>query len=416
MKSADALTLYAVLPETGDMPKLAAAAIEGGATCIQLRLKGVSPEAYWRCAAEVLKICRAAGVPLIVNDSVETALACGADGVHLGQSDGSPAAARRLLGPEKWIGVSAATVAEAVQAARDGADYLGAGAVFPTSTKADASAVSPTQLRAICGAVKIPVAAIGGISETNLPWLAGSGIAGVAVVSALFGAADIAAAARRLKAAAETMLRAPFDGGRGMIFDLDGTLLDSMPMWYTIGSEWLRSRGTEPDPNLDRDLIQVSTLPDAAVFLKERCGLPESPEAIEAGLTAFVDDAYRTRVAAKPGAAAYLRRMKAAGWKLALATATERPLAEAALRRLGMLDCFDGIASGGKSTPDTFFRALELLGTRLSETMVYEDAPHALATARAAGFPVTAVFDPFWGAAWEEAANAADAVIREFPQ
>jgi len=97
---------------------------------------------------------------------------------------------------------------------------------------------------------------------------------------------------------------------------------------------------------------------------------------------------------------------------MVLATATETPLATAALQRLGMLDCFEGIVSGGKETPDVYFRALVKLGTRLAETPVCEDAPYAMATARAAGFPVTAVFDPFWGEAWEQAAAAADRVVR----
>lgn len=182
-----------------------AEALAGGATFVQLREKGVAPAALLADAKEIGALCRAAGVPFVVNDSVETALAAGADGVHVGQKDMAAARARALLGPDKILGVTAHSVAEALQAQADGADYLGVGAAFATHTKADTVPITPEIIRAITAAVHIPVVAIGGVNADNMGRLAGCGLAGVAVVSALFAAPDVRAAAARLRALAEQL-------------------------------------------------------------------------------------------------------------------------------------------------------------------------------------------------------------------
>lgn len=182
-----------------------AAALAGGATFVQLREKGAGPARLLADAKEIGALCRAAGVPFVVNDSVETALAAGADGVHVGQKDMAAVRARALLGPDKILGVTAHTVAEALQAQADGADYLGVGAAFVTHTKADTVPIAPETIRAITAAVHIPVVAIGGVNADNMGRLAGCGLAGVAVVSALFAAPDVRAAAVRLRALAEQL-------------------------------------------------------------------------------------------------------------------------------------------------------------------------------------------------------------------
>ena len=174
-------------------------ALKGGVTCVQLREKELGGEAFLAEAKEIGGLCRAYGVPFIVNDSVEIALACGADGVHVGQSDMEAGQVRAAVGGRLMIGVSARTVGEALRAQRAGADYLGVGAVFSTSTKPDAKAVSRQTLKEICAAVDIPVVAIGGISRNNLLELSGTGIDGVALVSAIFGAEDIESRCRELK-------------------------------------------------------------------------------------------------------------------------------------------------------------------------------------------------------------------------
>lgn len=181
-------------------------AILGGATFVQLREKELDEGHFLEEAREIRALCRRYGVPFVVNDNVDIALAVDADGVHVGQSDMEAVEARRKLGEGKLIGVSAQTVEQAVLAQRQGADYLGVGAVFPTGSKADAVEVDHETLKAICRAVTIPVVAIGGITRDNVEELAGSGICGVAVISAIFGQKDIRAAAAELKAGTLWML------------------------------------------------------------------------------------------------------------------------------------------------------------------------------------------------------------------
>ena len=174
-------------------------ALKGGVTCVQLREKDLPEAEFLAEAREIGALCRSCGVPFIINDNVEIALACGADGVHVGQSDMEAGRVRAAVGEGMMIGVSARTVEEALTAQRAGADYLGVGAVFSTSTKLDAEAVSRQTLRDICAAVDIPVTAIGGISKDNILELSGTGIDGVALVSAIFGAEDIEGRCRELK-------------------------------------------------------------------------------------------------------------------------------------------------------------------------------------------------------------------------
>lgn len=174
-------------------------ALKGGVTLVQLREKGLGAEQFLQEARQIQQLCRRFGVPLIINDSIEVALAVDADGVHLGQDDANAAQARQLLGKDKIIGVSAHNVQEALQAVQDGADYLGSGAVFGSGTKTNVSTLPMQTLREICNAVPIPVVAIGGITEQNLQQLSGSGIAGAAVVSAIFAQENIEEAAIRLR-------------------------------------------------------------------------------------------------------------------------------------------------------------------------------------------------------------------------
>lgn len=173
-------------------------AVDAGATCVQLREKHLDTDAIVELAATILPICRAARVPFLIDDDVEAARRSGADGVHVGQSDVACADARSILGPDAIVGVSAQTVEEARAAEAAGADYLGVGALIPTPTKPDAVDVTKEELARICQAVKIPVVGIGGLHAGTLDVLAGTGVDGAAVVSAIFAADDIPAATREL--------------------------------------------------------------------------------------------------------------------------------------------------------------------------------------------------------------------------
>lgn len=182
--------------------------LDGGVTFVQLREKHLDTEHFLEEAKELKTLCREYHVPFVINDNVDVAAMVDADGVHVGQSDMEAGNVREKLGPDKIIGVSAQTVEQAVLAEKRGADYLGVGAVFPTSSKDDAEDVSPETLKAICEAVSIPVIAIGGITQDNVHELAGSGICGIAVISAIYGKADIRKAAADLKTAAAAMVKA----------------------------------------------------------------------------------------------------------------------------------------------------------------------------------------------------------------
>ena len=162
--------------------------LANGATFLQIREKDLDAGSFEAEAASLKALCARYAVPYVVNDSVEIALAIGADGVHVGQSDIKGRDIRSLIGPDKILGISAGTVEEAIAAEKAGADYIGVGAVFGTSTKKNARNLTVDKLREICSAVSIPVVAIGGINARNLMELRGSGVDGVAVVSAIFGA------------------------------------------------------------------------------------------------------------------------------------------------------------------------------------------------------------------------------------
>lgn len=180
-------------------------ALEGGATFLQFREKELDDQAFLREAREVLAVAREFQVPFIVNDRVELARDCGADGVHVGQGDAGISQAREILGQDKIIGASAHTVEEALAAERQGADYLGVGAVFGSATKKNVHSMSKETLRAICQTVHIPVVAIGGINRENVGELYGIGIDGIALVSAIFAEDDIKRATREMLQRVQTL-------------------------------------------------------------------------------------------------------------------------------------------------------------------------------------------------------------------
>ena len=178
------------------------AALKGGATMVQMREKGLTDDPageYLEEALSLRALTKRYNVPLIIDDNIKLALLCGADGVHVGQNDMDAAQARALLGPDKILGVTAKTVEQALKAQEQGADYLGSGAVFGTSTKADALPMTMERLGEICRSVSIPVVAIGGICLENIGKLKGSGAAGAAVVSGIFGAEDIEETVRQMR-------------------------------------------------------------------------------------------------------------------------------------------------------------------------------------------------------------------------
>ncbi len=210
MKSDD-LLLYGVTDRRGlgglSLAEAVRQSLDGGVTFVQLREKHLGREEFAAEALTLKALCAEYGVPFVINDDVELAAEVDADGVHVGQSDMAAGDVRARIGEGKILGVSAQTVEQAVAAEKCGADYLGVGAVFPTGSKDDAEDVSYDTLRDICNAVSIPVIAIGGITAANAAKLSGSGICGVAVISAIYCADDIAKAARTMRVAVEEAVK-----------------------------------------------------------------------------------------------------------------------------------------------------------------------------------------------------------------
>ncbi|WP_230107584.1 thiamine phosphate synthase [Claveliimonas bilis] len=187
-------------------------AVKGGCTVVQLREKDCSSLEFYETALRVKKITDQYKIPLIINDRVDIALAVNADGVHVGQDDLPAASVRRILGGDKVIGVSAGSVREAVKAREDGADYLGVGAMHATSTKTDADVTTVEELKKIREMVDLPIVAIGGMNKQTLPELKGTGVDGIAVVSAVIAADDIERAASELSEAVRSQKKQEREG------------------------------------------------------------------------------------------------------------------------------------------------------------------------------------------------------------
>lgn len=202
---------------------------------------------------------------------------------------------------------------------------------------------------------------------------------------------------------------------RGYIFDMDGTLLDTMGMWADLAPRYIRSRGLTPAPGLGM-AVQAMSMLQAAHYLIEQYRLPDSPTAVIDGVNALLARYYAEDAPAKPGALAYVQGLAARGAALCVATATDRPLAEAALRRTGLLPYLKvvltcGEVGAGKEFPAIYDVALSLLGTAQADTLVVEDALHAAATAKAAGYRVACVADPFSAADWGAITAQSDFIL-----
>ncbi|MCR5796317.1 MAG: thiamine phosphate synthase [Eubacterium sp.] len=201
--SKEQILLYAITDRhwLGNRPltEVVEESLRGGATMIQLREKNLDEAAFLQEARALRDLCKKYSVPFIINDNISIAAEVDADGVHVGQSDMAASKAREILGKDKIIGVTAKTIEQAIAAEQMGADYLGVGAVFPTSSKEDALPITHEMLRKICETVSIPVAAIGGITKENIPQLKGNGISGIATISAIYGMPNIEESTRELK-------------------------------------------------------------------------------------------------------------------------------------------------------------------------------------------------------------------------
>ena len=396
-------------------------ALKGGATFVQLREKELDEEHFLEEAIALKELCHKYHVPFVINDNVKIAKEMDADGVHVGQSDMEADDVRKILGEDKILGVSAQTVEQAVLAEKMGADYLGVGAVFSTSTKKDASAISKERVKAICEAVHIPVIAIGGITADNILTLKGSGICGIAVVSAIFAAKDIEDATGVLLEKTTAMVN---DKERhqsvikGAIFDIDGTLLDSMPVWENAGARHLATLGIKARSDL-KERLDALSLPEGALYMQTEYKLSVTIEEILEGVNQVVKDFYFKEAVLKPGVCDLIQKLKKNQVRLIIATATDAEMAKAALVRNGVWKDFDGMitceeAGAGKTSPKVFELAREHLQTKKEETWVFEDSLYAVKTASKAGFPVCSIYDAYSRDNTEEIRTFSDIYVKDF--
>lgn len=369
-------------------------ALMGGVTCVQLREKNMPHDDFLKEAVEIKALCKKYNVPLIINDDVGIAVECNADGVHVGQGDMKVQDVRKIVGEDMIIGVSVINAKQAEEAVKGGADYLGAGAVFPTSTKLDAEYMTFRELKKVCALSDMPVVAIGGINKNNITDLKGSGIAGVALVSAIFASKDITKACRELLSLSERTVKTKIAGA---IFDMDGTLLDSMPMWHNIGADFVRQKGLEPIPGLSETVRNMSVY-QSACYIKEHHRINESIQNITDGINKLTEDYYLNRAVAKENVREFLSQLRDNNVKMCVATATDKYLVEAALKQAGIAGFFDRIFTcaeigHGKDEPQIFNAALEYLSLGKDDVMVFEDSAYAAETAKKAGFKVCGVYD-----------------------
>lgn len=379
------------------------AALRGGVTFLQLRDKEASHEELVNMAVKLKAIASRYNVLFVVNDDVEAAKKADADGVHIGQSDMDYEKARKLLGPDKIIGMTAKTVEQAKQAEALGADYIGVGAVFHTDTKSDAKDMSRSTLLAVTDAVSLPVAAIGGINYDNADRLKNTGVSGIAVVSAIFSKENAYKAALELKEKTDRI----FDySPKNIIFDMDGTLLDSMPYWRRLAREYAIAEGAVLPDNFD-EITYPMDLNESGSYLRDVLGINKSPEIMKQEVLDIMNRHYENDIPMKRGMRRLLLRELESGSRMCIFTSSDSECAAAAMKRLQVSDCFKAIKTSyeiniSKKLPESYLKVCELMGFEPSETYVYEDVLHGVKAANTAGCKVIAVYDKDSDEHWAE--------------
>lgn len=393
-------------------------AILGGCTMIQLREKELSSLEFYNQAVAVKQVTDKYHIPLIINDRIDIAMAVQATGVHIGQHDLPAAAVRKVIGENMLLGVSASSIAEAIQAQQDGADYLGVGAMFPTGTKTDADSVSMEELQKIRAAVSLPIVVIGGINKGNAGRFKPMGIDGLAVVSAIIAQSDIKAAAAELKDLfCGKEKKMDFNAA---IFDLDGTILDSMDVWEHIDIQFLKKRNLPVPENYVTEICARS-FEEAAQYTIDLFGLQETVEGIIEEWNNMAVEEYSNHVGLLPHALDYLLRLKEHGIKLAVATGLPEKLYMPCLKNNSILELFDALCSTdevqrGKEYSDVFELAARKLGVAPEHCIVFDDVLPAIKSAKAARMLAGGIYDKYSADQRTEIERIADIYLLDFRQ
>ena len=387
--------------------------LANGATFLQLREKNATHEEIVAKAKAIKPIAKKYGVPFVIDDEIYAAKEADVDGVHIGQNDASYEKAREVLGEGKIIGMTVKTRQQAENAIRLGADYVGMGAVFHTSTKKDAKDMSRETLLELAGMMEdIPVVAIGGISYDNCDYLKDTGVDGIAVVSAIFASDDCALATRKLF----VKTRELFGKKRNIIMDMDGTLADSMPFWKKSAREYAILRGADIPDDFD-EITGVMDLNDYAEYVKNVLGIDTNLEQITEAAVEIMNKHYEKDIPAKDGMTELVTREYEAGSRLVVFTASDRRSVEILLSHLGIRECFYDIYTVydvglKKSDKNSYLKVAELAGMKdTSQVWVYEDILRGVKAAKEAGLNVCAVYDEDSAGDWEDIKELADKTL-----
>jgi thiamine-phosphate diphosphorylase len=389
-------------------------AIRGGITLLQLREKNLSTEDFIKEGLQIKKLCHDNNVMLIINDDVDAMLALDADGLHIGQDDGDVREIREKIGKDKILGVSSRTVEESLKAIEDGADYLGIGAVFSTSTKLDAVDVSFKTLKEITKISSVPTCAIGGISLHNIDELANSGINGCAIVSAIFKSDDVEKSTRILREKCDKVFFKY--NASNYIFDLDGTLIDSLGIWENLASSYLKDKKIIAEEDLDKKIANFS-LDESAHYLKENYDLNENEEEIKRQVIKKIYDFYSNSVKPKSGVKDYLDNVFNKGITLSIASASSKSLVEAALKN----NKIDGYFTIIKTEEEVGFskakssciydEIITELNTSKGDVVVFEDSYAAIQTLKKNNYYTIGIYDKH---SQEDVSEICDYYIKSF--
>lgn len=386
--------------------------LANGATFLQLREKNATHEQIVEKAKLIKPIAKKYGVPFVIDDDIFAVKEADVDGVHIGQNDMDYETARKILGPDKIIGMTVKTEEQALAAKRLGADYVGMGAVFPTSTKKDAKAMSHTTLKSLTALLDIPIVAIGGINYDNCDYLKETGVDGIAVVSAIFASDDCGKATRELFIKTRHLFN---DKNKNIIFDMDGTLVDSMPFWKNSAKEYAQEKGVVIPDNFD-EVTGVMDLNEYAEYVKNELGIDTNLEQITNAAVKIMNKHYASDIPAKTGMVELIKREYEAGSNLVIFSASDKTSVEILLNRFGVRECFKDIYTVydiglNKSDKESYRKAAHLAGMDEENVWVYEDILRGVKAAKEAGFNVCAVYDEDSKKDWDIIKTYADKII-----
>lgn len=366
--------------------------LANGATILQYRDKHGKARDEVRA---LQALCKAHDVPFIINDDVALAMELDADGVHVGQEDMACAKARESLGPDKIVGVTAKTLEQAEQAVADGADYLGVGALFPSVSK-DSSLTSRETLKEICAAVAIPVVGIGGVNEDNASILAGTGVAGAAVISALYSYPSPALVTKRLAKKMDHIVNGDPEM-RGILADVDGTLTDTLAFYQDLVPGYLRAHGYRPGGDLPQILADYN-LPESVGYVKHNYsgtfGVGQVVDELEAELEWY----YHTEGQAKPGVKAFLARARERRLPVVATSIHDAEVCRTLFDHAGIAQDITGIASGWEKrlpggASELFRIGVDMLASAPEHIWAFNDGAEGVFGAKGAGVKIAAIYD-----------------------